>query len=117
MHRPTTEARPSIYYDYKVHQPWLPSAHPARIKAAPRVFSPVATSASPRRILPMLELGALAPNQAATVLAGMSGVIAASARACRVPRSGQVPALVVDSVALITASISAKVAPLLRSSA
>jgi 3-(3-hydroxy-phenyl)propionate hydroxylase len=27
MHRPTTEARPSIYYDYKVHEPWLPSAH------------------------------------------------------------------------------------------
>jgi 3-(3-hydroxy-phenyl)propionate hydroxylase len=27
MHRPTTEARPSIYYDYKVHKPWLPSAH------------------------------------------------------------------------------------------
>jgi 3-(3-hydroxy-phenyl)propionate hydroxylase len=30
MHRPSTEARPSIYYDYKVHQPWLPSAHPPR---------------------------------------------------------------------------------------
>ena len=30
MHRPTTEARPSIYYDYKVHQPWLPSARPAQ---------------------------------------------------------------------------------------
>ncbi|MBL8352685.1 MAG: FAD-dependent monooxygenase [Burkholderiaceae bacterium] len=30
MHRPTTEARPSIYYDYRVHTPWLPSAHPVR---------------------------------------------------------------------------------------
>ncbi len=30
MHNPTTEARPSIYYDYEVHQPWLPSAHPAQ---------------------------------------------------------------------------------------
>jgi 3-(3-hydroxy-phenyl)propionate hydroxylase len=29
MHRPTTEARPSIYYDYEIHKPWLPSAHPA----------------------------------------------------------------------------------------
>ena len=27
MHRPNTEARPSIYYDYRVHKPWLPSAH------------------------------------------------------------------------------------------
>ncbi len=27
MHRPTTEARPSIYYDYEVHKPWLPSPH------------------------------------------------------------------------------------------
>ncbi|RDJ98090.1 FAD-dependent monooxygenase [Cupriavidus lacunae] len=28
MHQPTTEARPSIYYDYEVFRPWLPSAHP-----------------------------------------------------------------------------------------
>ncbi len=28
MHQPTTEPRPSIYYDYKVYQPWLPSVHP-----------------------------------------------------------------------------------------
>jgi 3-(3-hydroxy-phenyl)propionate hydroxylase len=27
MHRPSTETRPSIYYDYKVHKPWLPSPH------------------------------------------------------------------------------------------
>ncbi len=30
MHHPTTEARPSIYYDYQVHKPWLPSAHAAQ---------------------------------------------------------------------------------------
>ncbi|MCK2088937.1 FAD-dependent monooxygenase [Thauera aromatica] len=30
MHTPTTEPRPSIYYDYRVHAPWLPSAHPPR---------------------------------------------------------------------------------------
>ncbi len=30
MHRPTSEARPSIYYDYEVHTPWRPSAHPAQ---------------------------------------------------------------------------------------
>lgn len=28
MHTPTTEARPSLYYDYRVHTPWLPSDHP-----------------------------------------------------------------------------------------
>ncbi len=28
MHTPSTEARPSIYYDYEVFQPWLASAHP-----------------------------------------------------------------------------------------
>ncbi|PUE23222.1 monooxygenase [Limnohabitans sp. JirII-29] len=27
MHTPTTEARPSIYYHYQVHQPWLASQH------------------------------------------------------------------------------------------
>ena len=32
MHRPTTEARPSIYYDYTVHEPWLPSAHAAQTR-------------------------------------------------------------------------------------
>ncbi|WP_025915555.1 FAD-dependent monooxygenase [Herminiimonas sp. CN] len=30
MHQPTTEARPSIYYNYQVFKPWLPSAHPAQ---------------------------------------------------------------------------------------
>jgi len=36
MHSPTTEARPSIYYNYQVFQPWLPSAHtaPQRHKVA-----------------------------------------------------------------------------------
>lgn len=29
MHQPTSEARPSIYYQYQVFQPWLPSQHPA----------------------------------------------------------------------------------------
>ena len=28
MHQPTTTPRPSIYYTYKVYQPWLASAHP-----------------------------------------------------------------------------------------
>ncbi|WP_048438951.1 FAD-dependent monooxygenase [Caenimonas sp. SL110] len=27
MHQPTTEPRPSIYFDYKIHQPWLPTQH------------------------------------------------------------------------------------------
>lgn len=30
MHQPTTEARPSIYYNYQVFKPWLPSAHTAQ---------------------------------------------------------------------------------------
>jgi 3-(3-hydroxy-phenyl)propionate hydroxylase len=30
MHTPTTQARPSIYYTYKVFQPWLASAHPVQ---------------------------------------------------------------------------------------
>jgi 3-(3-hydroxy-phenyl)propionate hydroxylase len=36
MHTPTTEARPSIYYNYQVFKPWLASAHPeqARKKVA-----------------------------------------------------------------------------------
>ena len=29
MHQPATEPRASIYYDYKVHEPWLPRAHHA----------------------------------------------------------------------------------------
>ncbi len=27
MHQPTTEPRPSIYFHYKVHEPWLPTQH------------------------------------------------------------------------------------------
>ena len=27
MHQPAAEPRPSIYYDYQVHAPWLPSQH------------------------------------------------------------------------------------------
>ena len=27
MHTPSNEARPSIYYNYKVHRPWLASQH------------------------------------------------------------------------------------------
>ncbi len=28
MHTPSTQARPSIYYQYEVFKPWLPSTHP-----------------------------------------------------------------------------------------
>ncbi|MBU3654457.1 MAG: FAD-binding protein, partial [Limnohabitans sp.] len=27
MHTPITQARPSVYYTYQVHQPWLASQH------------------------------------------------------------------------------------------
>lgn len=30
MHQPHSQPRPSIYYRYQVHQPWLPSAHRAQ---------------------------------------------------------------------------------------
>lgn len=30
MHQPTTEPRSSIYYNYKIYEPWLPSAHAAQ---------------------------------------------------------------------------------------
>ena len=30
MHTPITQARPSVYYTYQVHQPWLASQHPPR---------------------------------------------------------------------------------------
>jgi 3-(3-hydroxy-phenyl)propionate hydroxylase len=30
LHQPTSEPRPSIYYDYQVHAPWLPSQHGAQ---------------------------------------------------------------------------------------
>jgi len=30
MHHPTTEARPSIYYNYQVFKPWLPATHPSQ---------------------------------------------------------------------------------------
>jgi 3-(3-hydroxy-phenyl)propionate hydroxylase len=32
MHSPSTQARPSIYYQYEVFKPWLPSAHPAQTR-------------------------------------------------------------------------------------
>jgi 3-(3-hydroxy-phenyl)propionate hydroxylase len=32
MHNPTTEPRPSIYYNYQVHQPWLPSQHGPQVR-------------------------------------------------------------------------------------
>lgn len=28
MHQPSTEPRPSIYYDYQIYSPWLPTEHP-----------------------------------------------------------------------------------------
>ncbi|ALK88490.1 Putative thiazole biosynthetic enzyme [Limnohabitans sp. 63ED37-2] len=30
MHQPANTPRRSIYYDYSVHQPWLPTEHPAQ---------------------------------------------------------------------------------------
>ena len=30
MHQPTAEARPSLYYAYRVHEPWLATRHPVQ---------------------------------------------------------------------------------------
>ena len=30
MHQPSTQARPSLYYPYKVFEPWLASTHPTQ---------------------------------------------------------------------------------------
>ena len=51
MHQPTTQARPSIYYNYQVFQPWLPSAHP------PQSRKPVTIAGSgPAGMVAALEL-------------------------------------------------------------
>ena len=51
MHQPETGARPSIYYDYRVHAPWLPSAHPAAQRHAV-----VIAGAGPAGMVTALEL-------------------------------------------------------------
>lgn len=51
MHRPAAEPRPSIYYDYKVHAPWLPSAHPAQARK-----KVVIVGAGPAGMVSALEL-------------------------------------------------------------
>ena len=51
MHQPTTEPRPSIYYDYRVHEPWLPSAHPP-----PSRCPVVISGAGPAGMVSALEL-------------------------------------------------------------
>lgn len=51
MHRPTTEARPSIYYDYQVHAPWLPAAHAAQVRQ-----KVVIVGAGPAGMVTALEL-------------------------------------------------------------
>ena len=51
MHQPTTTPRPSIYYDYRVHAPWLPSRH------GPRSHHPVLIAgAGPAGMVTALEL-------------------------------------------------------------
>lgn len=54
MHKPTTEPRPSIYYDYQVHKPWLPSAN-----AAQRRHKVVVVGAGPAGMVAALELARL----------------------------------------------------------
>ena len=51
MHQPVGTPRPSIYYDYRVHAPWLPSAHGAQ----PR-HPVVIADAGPAGMVTALEL-------------------------------------------------------------
>jgi 3-(3-hydroxy-phenyl)propionate hydroxylase len=51
LHQPFAEPRPSIYYDYQVHAPWLPSQHGAQ--ARQRV---VIAGAGPAGMVAALEL-------------------------------------------------------------
>ncbi|WP_298234257.1 FAD-dependent monooxygenase [uncultured Azohydromonas sp.] len=54
MHKPTTEPRPSIYYDYQIHKPWLPSANPAQQRQ-----KVVVVGAGPAGMVAALELARL----------------------------------------------------------
>ncbi len=51
MHQPSTTPRPSIYYHYKVNEPWLPKAHTLQ----PR-HKVVVTGAGPAGLVTALEL-------------------------------------------------------------
>jgi 3-(3-hydroxy-phenyl)propionate hydroxylase len=51
MHTPSTEARPSIYYEYEVFQPWLASAHPQQDRK-----KVVVVGAGPTGMVTALEL-------------------------------------------------------------
>ena len=51
MHQPSDQPRPSIYYDYRVHAPWLPSRH------GPQPRHPVAIAGNgPAGLVTALEL-------------------------------------------------------------
>lgn len=54
MHTPTTEPRPSIYYPYQVHAPWLPSA-----TGEVQKHSVVIVGAGPAGMVTALELARL----------------------------------------------------------
>lgn len=54
MHHPAAEARPSIYYTYRVYPPWLPSAHP--VQARKQV---VIAGSGPAGMVTALELARL----------------------------------------------------------
>jgi len=54
MHQPTTQPRPSIYYPYRVHAPWLPSQHAAQARQ-----QVVIAGAGPAGMVAALELARL----------------------------------------------------------
>ncbi len=51
MHQPSTQPRPSLYYRYQVHQPWLPSQH-AKAQRVPVAI----VGAGPAGLVTALEL-------------------------------------------------------------
>ena len=54
MHQPSDQPRPSIYYNYRVFQPWLPSAN-SQAQHAPVVI----VGAGPAGLVTALELARL----------------------------------------------------------
>lgn len=75
MHQPTTEPRPSIYYDYRIHPPWLPSAHPG-----PQRHAVVIVGAGPAGLVTALELarhgvGSVALNAELQVSQGSRAIV------------------------------------------
>lgn len=54
MHQPTTQPRSSLYYNYKIHQPWLPKG-----KTQPERMPVVIVGSGPAGLVAALKLAKL----------------------------------------------------------